>query len=194
MKYIRTAIRMTLVTAVIVGVVYPLVMTGLAQVLFKDKANGSLVKKDGIVVGSRLIGQGFSSARYFQPRPSAAGTGYDAMGSSFSNLGPTSKVLADRVRADLQLLIAANPGLTNGSVPVDAVTTSASGLDPDITEANARMQAPRVAAARGVPVGSVLALVDEHTSGRQFGFLGEPRVNVLELNLALDAEAPAKGP
>jgi potassium-transporting ATPase KdpC subunit len=193
-KYVWTAIRMTLVTAAIAGIVYPLAMTGIAQVVFSDKANGSLVKKDGIVVGSRLIGQGFSSPRYFQPRPSAAGTGYDAMSSSFSNLGPTSRRLADRVRGDVQRLIAANQGLREGHVPVDAVTTSGSGLDPDITVANARVQAARVAAARGLPVADVLALVEQHTSERQLGFLGEPRVNVLALNLALDAAATAKGP
>lgn len=193
MKYLGTAIRMTIVTAVIAGIVYPLVMTGLAQVLFPGKANGSLAEKNGQVIGSRLIGQDFSSEKYFQPRPSAAGTGYDAMDSSFSNLGPTSKALADRVRTDLQRLIAANPGLRPGRVPIDAVTTSASGLDPDITVANARAQAPRVAAARGMSVGAVLALVDAHTTGRQLGFLGEPRVNVLELNLALDAVAVAEG-
>jgi K+-transporting ATPase ATPase C chain len=185
--------RMTIVTAVIAGIIYPLVMTGLAQVLFHDRANGSLMEKNGKVIGSRLIGQDFSSAEYFQSRPSAAGAGYDAMDSSFSNLAPTSKVLAERVQADLQRLIAANPGLRPGRVPIDAVTTSASGLDPDITVANARGQVPRVAAARGMSVGTVLALVDAHTTGRQLGFLGEPRVNVLELNLALDAAA-AKGP
>lgn len=194
MKYIRTAIRMTLVTAVIAGVIYPLLLTGLAQVLFHDRANGSLVERGGIVVGSRLIGQGFSSAQYFQPRPSAAGAGYDAMSSSFSNLGPTSRQLADRVRVDVQRLVAANQGLRQGSVPVDAVTTSGSGLDPDITVANARSQAPRVAAARGLPVEDVLTLIDQNTSGRQFGFLGEPRVNVLALNLALDAATTTKGP
>jgi potassium-transporting ATPase KdpC subunit len=193
-KHLWTAIRMTMVTAVIFGIAYPLAMTGMAHVLFRDEANGSLVKKDGIVIGSRLIGQGFSSEGYFHARPSAAGAGYDAMASSFSNLGPTSQVLADRVRTDLRRFIATNPGLRPGSVPIDAVTTSASGLDPDITIANARAQAPRVAAARGMAVPTVLAIVDAHTTARQFGFLGEPRVNVLELNQALDGAAMAKEP
>lgn len=194
MKYIGTAIRMTLVTAVIAGIIYPLAMTGLAQVIFPGKANGSLVKKGGQVIGSRLIGQNFTAPKYFLPRPSAAGTGYDAMDSSFSNLGPTNKALADRVQAAVKADIAADPGLTFGQVPIDMVTTSGSGLDPDITVANAQAQAPRVAAARGMSVSAVLDMIAKHTSGRQLGFLGEPRVNVLELNLALDAAQGAAGP
>jgi len=186
-KYIWTAIRMTLVTAVIAGIIYPLAMTGLAQVIFPGKADGSLVKKGGQVIGSRLIGQNFTAAKYFLPRPSAAGTGYDAMDSSASNLGPTNKNLADRVQTAVKADIAADPGLKFGQVPIDMVTTSGSGLDPDITVANARAQAPRVAAARGLSVSAVFDMVAKHTSGRQLGFLGEPRVNVLELNLALDA-------
>jgi K+-transporting ATPase ATPase C chain len=192
-KYIGTAIRMTLVTAVIAGIIYPLAMTGLAQVIFPGKADGSLVKKGGQVIGSRLIGQDFTAPKYFLPRPSAAGAGYDAMDSSFSNLGPTNKALADRVQAAVKADIAADPGLTFGQVPIDMVTTSGSGLDPDITVANARAQAPRVAAARGLSVSAVLDMVAKHTSGRQLGFLGEPRVNVLELNLALDAEQGTAG-
>ena len=194
MKYVWTSIRMTIVTAVIAGIIYPLVMTGLAQVAFPGKANGSLVKVNGRVVGSRLIGQDFTSAKYFQPRPSAAGKGYDAMDSSFSNLGPTNKALADRVQASVKQEMAANPELQFGSVPIDMVTTSASGLDPDIAVANARAQVARVAAARGMSVPAVLALVAKNTTGRELGFLGEPHVNVLELNLALDSAQGVKAP
>jgi K+-transporting ATPase ATPase C chain len=180
------ALRMLLVTAVLLGLLYPLVMTGAAQVLFPGKADGSLVKVNGKVAGSSLIAQDFTSPGYFHTRPSAAGTGYDAMDSSFSNLGPTSRTLRDRVRADVRAAIKADPGLKFGQVPIDMVTTSGSGLDPDITIANARVQAPRVAAARNLPLSRVLALVEATTTGRQLGFLGEPRVNVLALNLALD--------
>jgi len=193
-KYVWTAIRMTIVTAVIAGIIYPLAMTGIAQVVFPGKADGSLVKKNGVVIGSSLIAQNFTAAKYFWPRPSAAGSGYNAMDSSFSNLGPTNKNLADRVQAAVKTDIAADPGLTFGQVPIDMVTTSGSGLDPDITVANARAQAPRVAAARGMSVSAVLALVAKHTSGRQLGLLGEPTVNVLQLNLALDARQGAAGP
>ena len=182
---------MTIVTAVIAGIIYPLAMTGLAQVIFPGKADGSLIKRNGVVIGSSLIGQNFTAARYFQPRPSAAGSGYDAMDSSFSNLGPTNRNLADRVQSEVRAAIAADPGLKFGQVPIDMVTTSASGLDPAITIANARAQAPRVAAARGMSLAAVLALVDKHTAGRELGFLGEPTVNVLQLNLALDASHPS---
>jgi potassium-transporting ATPase KdpC subunit len=182
---------MTLVTAVIAGIIYPLVMTGIAQVVFPGKADGSLIKRNGVVIGSSLIGQNFTSAKYFLPRPSAAGSGYDGMDSSFSNLGPTSRTLAQRVQAAVKADIAANPGLKFGAVPIDMVTTSASGLDPDITIANARAQAQRVATARGMSLSAVLALIAKHTAGRELGFLGEPVVNVLQLNLALDA---AQGP
>jgi K+-transporting ATPase ATPase C chain len=178
LRYLGVALRMMIVTAVLLGIIYPLAMTGIAQVLFPTQANGSLVKQGARVIGSRLIAQDFTAAKYFQPRPSAAGNGYDAMDSSFSNLGPTSKALIDRIKADVKRQIAHDPGLRLGSVPVDMVTTSASGLDPDITVANARAQAPRVAAARGMPLQQVLALIAQHTTGRQFGFLGEPRVNV----------------
>jgi K+-transporting ATPase ATPase C chain len=191
-RYIGTAIRMTILTAILLGLLYPLAITGIAQVLFPGAANGSLVEVNGRVVGSSLIAQAFTAAKYFQPRPSAAGTGYDAMASSASNLGPTSRTLVDRVKASVGAQIAQNPGLRPGAVPVDMVTTSGSGLDPDITVANARAQAPRVAAARGVSLASVLALVARKTTGRQLGFLGEPRVNVLWLNLALDAAQGAK--
>jgi len=193
-RYLGTAVRMTILTAIVLGLIYPLAITGVAQVLFPGAANGSLVKANGRVIGSSLIAQGFTAAKYFHPRPSAAGAGYDAMASSASNLGPTSRVLVDRVRADVRTQIAANPGLRLGAVPVDMVTTSGSGLDPDITVANARAQAPRVATARGMSLATVLALIARHTTARQLGFLGEPRVNVLELNLALDAAHGAKGP
>jgi K+-transporting ATPase ATPase C chain len=193
-KYVWTAIRMTIVTAVIAGIIYPLAMTGIAQVVFPGKADGSLVKKNGVVIGSSLIAQNFTAAKYFWPRPSAAGSGYNAMDSSFSNLGPTNKNLADRVQTAVKADIAADPGLTFGNVPIDMVTTSGSGLDPDITVANARAQAPRVAAARGMSVSAVLAMVAKHTAGRQLGLLGEPTVNVLQLNLALDAGQGAAGP
>jgi K+-transporting ATPase ATPase C chain len=190
-RHLDTAIRMTILTAIILGLLYPLAITGVAQVLFPNAADGSLIKVDGEVVGSALIAQGFTQDDYFWPRPSAAGDGYDAMSSSFSNLGPTNKTLIDRVESDVRAQVKANPGLRIGSVPIDMVTTSASGLDPDITVANARAQAPRVAAARGMATRELLRLIDAHTTGRTLGFLGEPRVNVLELNLALDMAAPA---
>ena len=193
-RYLGTAIRMTILTAILLGLIYPLAITGIAQVLFPGAANGSLVKVNGKVIGSSLIAQDFTAATYFQPRPSAAGAGYDAMSSSFSNLGPTSSILMDRVKASVSKELAQNPGLRSGAVPVDMVTTSGSGLDPDVTVANARAQAPRVAAARGMSLASVLTLVTRHTTGRQLGFLGEPRVNVLQLNLALDAAQGHTGP
>src|SRR5450830_735314 len=189
-RYLGTAIRMTILTAILLGLVYPLAITGIAQVVFPGAANGSLVKVNGKVIGSSLIAQDFTAAKYFHPRPSAAGAGYDGMSSSFSNLGPTNRTLSISVRMQL----AQDPGLKFGAVPVDMVTTSASGLDPDITVANARTQAPRVAAARGMSLASVLTLVAKHTTGRQLGFLGEPRVNVLRLNLALYAAQGIKGP
>jgi K+-transporting ATPase ATPase C chain len=192
-RYIGTAIRMTILTAILLGLIYPLAITGIAQVLFPGAANGSLVKVNGRVVGSSLIAQDFTAAKYFRPRPSAAGTGYDAMASSASNLGPTSQVLMDRVKASVGAQIAQNRGLLPGAVPVDMVTASGSGLDPDITVANARAQAPRVAAARAMNLASILTLVARNTTGRQLGFLGEPRVNVLRLNLALDAAQGIKG-
>ncbi len=186
-RYLSISIRMVIVTAVLLGILYPLAMTGIAQVLFHGQANGSLVRQNGRVIGSSLIAQAFTAPKYFQPRPSAAGNGYNAMDSSPSNLGPTSRTLIQQVRADVRQQLAQDPGLRLGQVPVDMVTSSGSGLDPDITVANARAQAPRVAAARGMSLQRVLVLIAQHTTGRQFGFLGEPRVNVLELNLALDA-------
>jgi K+-transporting ATPase ATPase C chain len=185
MKNLVTAVLMTIVTTVLLGLVYPLMVTGLAQVIFPDKANGQLIRKaDGTVIGSRLIGQPFTSPGYFRSRPSAAGaTGYDAGASSGSNLGPTNKKLIDRVWGDVERYQAENPGQP---VPVDLVTTSGSGLDPHITPAAAEFQVPRVARERRMTEAEVRRLVSAHTEGRQFGFLGEPRVNVLELNLELD--------
>jgi potassium-transporting ATPase KdpC subunit len=192
-RYLGTAIRMTILTAILLGLVYPLAITGIAQVVFSGAADGSLIKANGRVIGSSLIAQGFTAAKYFHPRPSAAGDGYDGMASSASNLGPTNRALIQRVRTDVSRALAEDPGLQRGEVPVDMVTASGSGLDPDISVASARAQAPRVAAARGMSLAAVLELVKEHTAGRQLGFLGEPRVNVLMLNLALDA-LTAKGP
>ena len=179
---------MTLVTTVLLGIVYPLVVTGLAQVIFPKKANGQLIEANGKLVGSRIIGQSFTGPTYFHSRPSAAGYGYQADNSNGSQLGPTNHQLIDRVKGDTAALQAENP---NVPVPVDLVTTSASGLDPDITPAAAAFQIPRVAKARGVSADALSRLVSVHTQGRQFGFLGEPRVNVLELNLDLDRQFPA---
>jgi K+-transporting ATPase ATPase C chain len=185
MKNFVTAVLMTLVTTILLGLAYPLVVTGLAQVIFPDNANGQLIRNaDGAVIGSRLIGQQFSSPGYFRSRPSAAGAnGYDASASSGSNLGPTNQKLIDRVKADVEKLQAENPGKP---VPIDLVTTSGSGLDPHISPAAAEFQVPRVARERGMSEGELRQIVATHTEGRQFGFLGEPRVNVLELNLDLD--------
>lgn len=183
---------MTIVTTVLLGLVYPLVVTGLAQVIFPDKANGQLIRRDdGTVIGSRIIGQPFSSPGYFRSRPSAAGaSGYDAGASSGSNLGPTNQKLIERVKADVEKLQAENPGTS--LIPVDLVTTSASGLDPHISPAAAEFQIPRVARERGMSEDELRKIVNAHTNGRQFGFLGEPTVNVLELNLELDRRMPLR--
>ena len=183
---IRVALRMTALTLVLTGLLYPLAITGVAQVAFPHQANGSLVTSDGRVVGSELIAQGFRSPAYFRPRPSAAGAdGWDAAASSGSNLGPTSRKLRDRVAADVARLRAEDPQAP-AEVPIELVTTSASGLDPHLSPAGALRQVARVAAARGVPVSEVQSLVVARTEGRTFGLLGEPRVNVLLLNLDLD--------
>ena len=184
---LRTAILMTIVTTILLGVGYPLAITGLAQVLFRDKANGQLVERSGRIVGSRIIGQTFASTGYFHGRPSAAGTGYDAANSSGTNLGPTNKKLIEAVAASVEAAKKENPGAV---VPIDLVTSSASGLDPEISPAAALFQVPRVARERGLGENDVRQVVAVHSERRQFGFLGEPRVNVLELNLDLDNRKP----
>ena len=184
-KNLITSVLMTIATTILLGIIYPLVVTGLAQVFFPNKANGQLILKSGTVVGSKLIGQGFSGPSYFHSRPSAAGNGYDAANSAGSNLGPTNQKLIERVHEDVTNLRIENP---SQPVPIDLVTTSASGFDPHITPAAAEFQVSRIARARRINVDEVRALVAKHTEERQFGFLGEPRVNVLELNLDLDAQ------
>ena len=188
LQHVRTAVLMTVVLTVLLGVIYPLAMTGISQVLFNSQANGSLVRAaSGNVIGSELLGQNFAQPQYFHPRPSAAGSdGYDATASGGSNYGPTNQKLIDAVQDRTAAYRAENGLADDALVPVDAVTTSASGLDPDISPANAQLQASRVASARGLSVAQVNALIDQHTEGRQLFVLGEPRVNVLKLNLALD--------
>jgi K+-transporting ATPase ATPase C chain len=186
---LKTAVLMTVATTILLGIIYPLVVTGLAQLLFHHKANGQLIYRDGRIVGSRIIGQTFGSPRYFHPRPSAAGDGYDAANSGGTNLGPTNQKLINRVNQDVKSAEAENP---SKPIPVDMVTTSASGLDPEISPANAEFQLARVARTRGMQEPDVEALIRKHTQNRQFGFLGELRVNVLELNLDLDALERAK--
>ncbi len=187
---LKIAILMTMVTTVLLGIIYPLLVTGLAQVLFRDKANGQLIVRNGEVIGSRIIGQAFTGPGYLHSRPSAAGNGYDAANSGGTNLGPTNQMLIDRVNGDVARLQAENP---RQPVPVDLVTTSASGLDPDITPAAAEFQAPRIARERGLSEDQVRQIIRQYTRGRQLGFLGEPRVNVLEVNLALDQAKPMPG-
>jgi K+-transporting ATPase ATPase C chain len=181
------AIWFTLVTTLIFGLIYPLVVTGLSQLLFPAKANGQLIERNGKIIGSHIIGQNFAGLDYFHSRPSAAGTGYDPTSSGSNNLGPTNKALIDRVSGDVQKLHAENP---SQPIPIDLVTMSGSGLDPDISPAAAEFQIPRVARARHMSETDLRALVAKHTQGRQFGVFGEPRVNVLELNLDLDATHP----
>jgi K+-transporting ATPase ATPase C chain len=179
----KTSILFTIVTAILFGLVYPLAITGIATLLFPHKAGGSLILKDGQVIGSELLAQSFTSDKYFHPRPSAAGNGYDPTSSGGSTLAQSNAKLVQRIQGDIDKLAAANPGKP---VPIDMVTTSGSGLDPDITPDNADYQAPRVAKARGLTEDQVRALIAQQTAGRTFGLLGEPRVNVLDLNLALD--------
>jgi K+-transporting ATPase ATPase C chain len=189
-KQLMTAIWMTLATTVLLGIIYPLAVTGLAQMLFPSQANGELIRAGATIVGSHLIGQPFRSPGYFHSRPSAAGAaGYDGTASGGSNLGPTNRALLDRVSASVRALQAENP---DAPVPIDLVTASGSGLDPDISPAAAEFQIPRVARERGMSEDAVRALVRRHTKARQLGFLGEPRVNVLELNLDLDAAHPLR--
>lgn len=188
-KNLLIALLMTVVTTLLLGVGYPLVVTVLAQTMFRDKANGQLRERNGLAIGSEIIGQAFAAPGYFHPRASAAGNGYDAANSGGTNLGPTNKKLIDAVKAAVDAARKENP---NAPVPVDLVTTSASGFDPDITPDNAMFQVPRVAKARGMREADVRELVTRHIEGRQLGFLGEPRVNVLMLNLALDKALGAK--
>jgi len=183
-KELILALRFTLVTTLVFGLIYPLVVTGLSKMLFPKQAAGSLIEKNGRVVGSSLIGQSFTSEKYFHSRPSAAGTGYDAGASSPSNLAPTNQALIDRVKSDIAKLQQENPG---AAIPADLVTSSGSGLDPEISPAAAEFQIPRVAKSRGLSVESVKAVVARHTQARTWGIFGEPRVNVLELNLDLDS-------
>jgi potassium-transporting ATPase KdpC subunit len=190
LKELRPAVVMLVLFTVLTGIAYPLAMTGAAQALFPVQAGGSLITKDGKVIGSSLVGQAFTGPSYFHGRPSAAGNGYDASSSGGSNLGPTSKALFDRIASDARKLSAEANGV---DVPADLVTASASGLDPDISPAAALFQAKRIADARNLPLPVVLKLIEDHTAPRTFGILGEPRVNVLLLNLALDQLAPKQG-
>lgn len=191
LSHLRPAlVSMGLFTALL-GLAYPLAVTGVAQAAFPAQANGSLVRDaKGTVVGSALIAQAFTKAEYLHPRPSAAGAGYDASASSGSNMGPLNEALAKRIKTDADALHAENPGVV---IPADAVTTSGSGLDPDISPANARFQAPRIAKARGLPVAQVEAVIDRNVQGQLLGFIGQPRVNVLAVNRALDARFPKGG-
>ena len=188
-RNVTTAVLYTILGTVLLGIVYPYAVTGIAQLLFRDKANGQLIIRDGKLVGSGILGQAFTGAAYFHTRPSAAGTGYDASSSSGSNYAPTSKKLVDRVAGDVAALQVDHPGV---DVPIDLVTASGSGLDPDITPAAAEFQVARIARERKLPEETVRRLVSEHTQERQLGFLGEPRVNVLLLNMDLDAAASSK--
>ncbi len=186
-KNLITAVLMTLATTVLFGLLFPLLITGIAQVLFPKQANGELISRSGALVGSKLIGQQFSSAGYFHSRPSGAGTGYDASSSGSTNLGPTNAALIARVQGDADRLQTENPGV---AIPADLLTTSGSGLDPHISPEAAEFQVPRVAKERGLSEDKVREAVRQHTESRQFGFLGEPRVNVLELNLTMDEISP----
>jgi K+-transporting ATPase ATPase C chain len=188
-KELRTGILITLVFTVLTGLIYPVVLTGIAQVIFPRQANGSLIERNGKVLGSELIGQNFTRPEYFHPRPSSAGNGYDATASGGSNLGPTNPALAERLNKNAAAFRKENPTFT-GNIPADAITASGSGLDPEISPANAQAQAARVAAARGVPPDGIQALISEYTKNRTLGIFGEPRTNVLRLNMALDSGFP----
>ncbi|HVW87763.1 MAG TPA: potassium-transporting ATPase subunit KdpC [Bryobacteraceae bacterium] len=188
---LKPAILLTIVLTVLTGIMYPLAVTGIAQTIFHRQANGSLIERNGHLIGSELIGQNFTRPEYFHPRPSAAGNGYDAANSGGSNLGPTNPALADRLTKDAAQFRKDNPDYA-GPIPSDAITTSASGLDPDITPANALAQSARVAKARGASPDAVRDLVTSSILHRQLGVLGEPRVNVLALNMALDQKFPAR--
>ena len=185
------AVRMTLVLTILTGMLYPALVTGIAQAIFHKQANGSLIEMNGKVIGSELIGQKFSKPEYFQGRPSAAGDGYDAANSGATNFGPTNQKLADRIKADAEKFRKENPEFS-GPIPADLLTSSASGLDPDLSPASAAAQISRVAKARGIAPAHIRELVERNTEARLLGFLGEPRVNVLKLNLALDATYPLK--
>ncbi len=188
-KNLITAFLMTIATTILLGLIYPLVITGLAQLLFHDKANGQIITRNGEAIGSRIIAQPFTSAKYFHPRPSAAGNGYDAENSGGTNLASSSQKLIDRVRADAATLHSENP---SQPIPVDLLTTSASGLDPEISPAAAEFQILRIARERGLSESALRDLIQKHTSQRDLGLLGEPRVNVLELNLALDGASAGR--
>ena len=193
-KHLRPAVVLTLLLCAITGLVYPGMVTGLAQLLFPRQANGSLIRLNGNVVGSELIGQSFSAPFYFHSRPSAAGSGYDATASGGTNKGPTDRKLADTLIAQAVDSLVSNDGAKKGQIPSDLVTSSASGLDPHISPASAALQVARVARERSADPQAVQALVDRHTEGRQFGILGDPRVNVLLLNIALDSAFPRPSP
>jgi potassium-transporting ATPase KdpC subunit len=188
-KHLGTSLRMTIVSIVMLGLIYPLAMTAIAQALFPRQANGSMIVVNGKVVGSSIIGQLWTKPRYFHGRPSAAGKGYDPTSTGGTNLGPTSKKLIDSTKATIAALEKENPG-AKGAPPMDLVTSSGSGIDPDISPEAAYWEAPRVAKARNMSVAALDAVIAAHVQGRTFGFLGEPRVNVLELNLALDGLKP----
>ena len=191
LEQLLPAVRITLVLTVLTGMLYPALVTGIAQAIFHKQANGSLIEVNGKVIGSELIGQKFTKPEYFQGRPSAAGDGYDAANSGASNFGPTNQKLVDRIKADAEKFRKENPDFS-GPIPADLLTASGSGLDPHLSPASAAAQVARVAKARGVSLAQIQLLVDQHTESRQLGILGEPRVNVLNLNLALDAQYTLK--
>ena len=185
-KHIKIALKLSFITLLILGLFYPLAITGLAQIFFPEQANGSLIKKDGQIIGSELIGQQFTQPKYFHPRPSAAGDGYDASASGGSNFGPTNKKYIEEIKNNILLITKENPSLANGKIPTDMLTASASGLDPDISLANAYAQVPRVARARDMSKDSIIKIVNSCIINRQLKIFGEPRVNVLKINLMLD--------